>query len=132
MRYRKTGEHNLQMDLAQIFESELDLQFVFEAFQEAFFDRADAEEEDGYTHEEIETWADGRGYAVIAAKRFQTLNEEEIEQLLRDKSSKSTNGNFNEIFSEVLTAKGPMEPALISGFCGVKRMRVFECPWTGN
>ena len=30
-------------------------------------------------------------YAVMAAKRFQTRTEEEIEQLLRDKSSKSTN-----------------------------------------
>ena len=30
-------------------------------------------------------------YAVMAAKRFQTRTEEEIEQLLHDKSSKSTN-----------------------------------------
>ena len=30
-------------------------------------------------------------YAVMAAKRFQKRTEEEIEQLLRDKSSKSTN-----------------------------------------
>ena len=29
-------------------------------------------------------------YAVMAAKRFQTRTEEEIEQLLRDKSSKAT------------------------------------------
>ena len=25
-----------------------------------------------------------------------------------------------------------MEPALISGFCNVKRMRVFDSPWTGH
>ena len=30
-------------------------------------------------------------YAVMAAKRFQTRTEEEIEQLLHDKSSRSTN-----------------------------------------
>ena len=30
-------------------------------------------------------------YAVMAAKRIQTITEQEIEQLLRDKSSKSTN-----------------------------------------
>ena len=30
-------------------------------------------------------------YAVMTAKRFQTRTEEEIEQLLRDKSSKATN-----------------------------------------
>ena len=29
-----------------------------------------------------------------------------------------------------LRAMWPMEPALISGFCNVKRMRVFDSPWT--
>ena len=38
----------------------------------------------------------------MAAKRFQTLNEEEIEQLLRDKSSKSTNEVFNEVLTFVI------------------------------
>ena len=33
----------------------------------------------------------------MVATRFQTRNEEEIEQLLRDKSSKSTNEVFNEV-----------------------------------
>ena len=37
-------------------------------------------------------------YAVMAAKRFQTRTEEEIEQLLHDKSSKSTNkGSDNAV-----------------------------------
>ena len=49
-------------------------------------------------------------YAVMAAKRFQTRTEEEIEQLLHDKSSKSTNKAtdnavrtwlFNEVFTFV-------------------------------
>ena len=31
-----------------------------------------------------------------------------------------------------LRAKWPMEPALISGFCTVKRMRVFDSPLTGS
>ena len=35
----------------------------------------------------------------MAAKRFQTRTEEEIEQLLRDKRSKSTNVVFNEVLS---------------------------------
>ena len=30
-----------------------------------------------------------------------------------------------------LLAKWPMEPALISGFCSVKQMRVFDSSWTG-
>ena len=38
-------------------------------------------------------------YAVMVAKRFQTRTEEEIEQLLRNKSSKST----NKVLKEVLT-----------------------------
>ena len=29
-----------------------------------------------------------------------------------------------------LRAMWPMEPVLISGFCSVKRMRVFDSPWT--
>ena len=29
----------------------------------------------------------------------------------------------------LLQAKRPMEPALIFGFCSVKRMRVFDSPW---
>ena len=28
-----------------------------------------------------------------------------------------------------LQARWPMEPALISSFCSVKRMRVFDSPW---
>ena len=31
-----------------------------------------------------------------------------------------------------LRAQWPMEPALISGFCSVKQMRVFDSPWTGH
>ena len=47
-------------------------------------------------------------YAVMAAKWFQTRTEEEIEQLLHDKSSKSTNKATDNavrtwLFSEVLT-----------------------------
>ena len=47
-------------------------------------------------------------YAVMAAKRFQTRTEDEIEQLLHEKSSKSTNKATDNavrtrIFNEVLT-----------------------------
>ena len=31
-----------------------------------------------------------------------------------------------------LRAMWPMERALISDFCSVKRMRVFDSPWTGH
>ena len=37
-------------------------------------------------------------YAVMAAKRFQTRTEEEIEQILHDKSSKSTNKATDNAF----------------------------------
>ena len=39
----------------------------------------------------------------MAAKRFKTRFEEEIEQLLRDKNSKYTKELFNEVFNEILT-----------------------------
>ena len=46
----------------------------------------------------------------MVAKRFPTRIEEEIEQLLHDKSSKLTNEVlnkiFNEVFNEVLTFMG--------------------------
>ena len=47
-------------------------------------------------------------YAVMATKRFQTRTEEENEQLLHDKSSKSTNKVTDNavrtwLFNEVLT-----------------------------
>ena len=31
-----------------------------------------------------------------------------------------------------LQAKCPMEPVLIFNFCSVKRMKVFDSPWTGH
>ena len=41
--------------------------------------------------------------------------------------------NFDSIsWLNPLRAKWPMEPVLISGFCSVKRMRVFDSPWTGH
>ena len=47
-------------------------------------------------------------YAVMAAKRFQTRTEDEIEQLLHEKSSKSTNKATDNavrtrLLNEVLT-----------------------------
>ena len=41
-------------------------------------------------------------FAGIAAKRFKTKTEEEIKQLLRDKSSKSTNKVFNKVLTFVI------------------------------
>ena len=38
----------------------------------------------------------------MAAKQFQTRTEKEIEQLLRDKSSKSTNEVFNKVLTFVI------------------------------
>ena len=38
----------------------------------------------------------------MAAKRFQTRTEEEIKQLLRDKTSKSSNEVFNELLIFVI------------------------------
>ena len=31
-----------------------------------------------------------------------------------------------------LRARWPTEPALVTGFCSVKQMRVFDSPWTGH
>ena len=44
-------------------------------------------------------------YAVIAAKRFQTRSEKEIEQLLRNKILKSTNEDINEVLTFELILK---------------------------
>ena len=44
-------------------------------------------------------------------------------------------GIFGAIFIKKLNplrAKWPIEPALISDFCSIKRIRVFDSPWTGT
>ena len=42
--------------------------------------------------------------------------------------SSSGNSKLNPFTS----LSGPLEPALISSFCSVKRMRVIDSPWTGH
>ena len=52
---------------------------------------------------------------------------------LRYRSKKCFRGkDKRELELNPLRARWPMEPALISGFCSVKRMRVFNSPWMGH
>ena len=50
-------------------------------------------------------------YAVMVAKRFQTRTEEEIEQLLHDKSSKSTNKATDNAVTFQRSLKGILHSA---------------------
>ena len=52
----------------------------------------------------------------MASKRFQTRTEEEIEQVLRDKSWKSTNEVFNEFLTFVICDLIYMQ---IIGICNI-------------
>lgn len=66
-------EHQTKMndsDLASIFDSEDDPRLIAEAFQEAFFDKADEEDGEECPHKDIERWVDGRGYCITCGETF--------------------------------------------------------------